>query len=368
MSIQFVETDALKIAEEAIGRYEAYADETLYPGDEKYLFLLTIVQILAAARNDINDTGRQNLLRYARGPVLDALGAFYDCPRLQAEKAAAALRFTLSDIHSFNVTIPAATRATPDGQLYFATDVARIITAGQSYADIPATALETGTKYNGFGAGQVKVLVDPIPYVASVTNTGLTGGGTEAEADDDYRERIRLAAKARSNAGPSGAYEYLALSADSGIGSVKVTSPSAGVVMLTLLMKDGSLPDQVVIDKVLAACSHKTVRPLTDNVQAQGPETVSYDIALTYYIGRDREAEETAIREAVEAVGGVVDQYETWQHGGIGRGINPDELRGRMLQAGVCRIDLSAPAYTAVSDTQVAVRGDRSIVYGGLIG
>ncbi len=233
--------------------------------------------------------------------------------------------------------------------------------------DIEAEATEAGTAYNDFGASQVKVLVDPIPYVASVANVTITDGGTETEGDDAYLSRMRLAIKARSTAGPAEAYEYLALSADSGIGSVKPTSPSPGVVMLTAMMKDGTAPDEAVLAKIVAACSDRTKRPLTDSIQAQAPMPAGYDIGLTYYISRDRQADETAIRASVEDAGGVVDQYETWQGGAIGRAIDPDELRRRLYAAGVSRIELTAPAYAAVDETEVAVRGTRSVVYGGLI-
>lgn len=366
-SIQFVETDALAIAEEAIQRYEIFTGETLYPGDEKRVFLLTLIQILVAAKNDINDTGKQNLLRYARGEVLDALGELAGATRLEAVKAVTILRFTLSQAQGFNIMIPAGTRATPDGLLYFVTVKDQIITAGQTYMDLDAAAVDSGTKYNGFGAGQVKILVDPIPYVASVSNTTVTGGGTEAESDPDYLERIRLAPKSRSNAGPSGAYEYLARSADSGIEHVSVTSPSAGVVLLTVLMKEGELPTQAVLDKVLVACSDKTVRPLTDNVQAQAPIVDTYNIGLTYYISLERQSEEAAIRAAIESADGVVDQYASWQQSAAGRDINPDELRRLMLVTGASRITLTEPVFTAVADTHVAKVDIKTITYGGLI-
>lgn len=137
--------------------------------------------------------------------------------------------------------------------------------------------------------------------------------------------------------------------------------------MLTVLLKDGTLPDEAILNKVVAACSIKTLRPLTDNVQAQVPTEDTYNIALTYYISRELQAEETAIRALIENAGGIIDQYEAWQQGDIGRAVNPDELRRMMLTAGACRIDLSAPAYAAVAETHLARRGTRTINYGGLI-
>lgn len=43
---------------------------------------------------------------------------------------------------------------------------------------------------NGIAIGDVRTLVDPIPYVASVSNTEVTGGGADAESDTDLAERV----------------------------------------------------------------------------------------------------------------------------------------------------------------------------------
>jgi phage-related baseplate assembly protein len=131
-------------------------------------------------------------------------------------------------------------------------------------------------------------------------------------------------------------------------------------------MVDGQLPGQAVLDKVLAACTPKKVRPLTDHVTAAAPTVVPYDITLTYYISQANAADETNIKTAIEGTDGAVDQYKAWQCGQLGRAINPDYLRQLMLNAGARRITLTAPVYTILEDTQVAAAGTVAVTYGGL--
>jgi phage-related baseplate assembly protein len=372
--INFVEVDAQEINKELVNDFETALGETLYPGDERRIFLEQEGQVIVGLKNSINDTGRQNLLRYARGEVLDAMGERLDTPRLQAQKAKVTLRFTLSAAQTFVITIPQGTRATPDGQLYFATTQTLVIQAGQTYGDVLAESTEGGEKYNGFAAGQIKTIVDPIAYVASVQNIDTSSGGSDIEPDDDgvnlwsgYRERIRQAPNKTSTAGHEDGYIYWAKTADVNIQDVAVTSPAAGQIKITVLMKDGQLPTQQVLDAVLAACSDKKRRPLTDQVTAAAPTTVNYDITLTYYISQENAANEINIRNAIEGTNGAIDQYKSWQKGKLGRAINPDYLKQLILNAGAYRVDITAPIYTAVDTDKVASEDTVTITYGGLI-
>jgi len=373
MTIEFVKADAQQIYNDLIRRFENALKVTLYQGDERRIFLEQLSLVLVALYNAIDDTGKQNLLRYARGEPLDALGERMNTPRLQAQKAVTTLRFTLSAAQPGDITIPAGTRGTPDGKMFFATKQNLIIPSGSLTGDVQAESTETGETYNGFVAGQINRLVDPVPYVASVSNIDTSSGGADIEPDDDginvwsgYRERIREAPSKLSTAGPEDAYIYWAKTADANILDVAVTSPSAGEIKITVLMKNGAPTTQAILDKVLAICSSKKVRPLTDHVTVAAPTTASYDITLTYYISQDSADSEASIRSAIEDAGGAVEQYKAWQNSKLGRAINPDYLRQLMLNAGVHRITLTAPAYTEVAVDAVPTVGTVTITYGGL--
>lgn len=364
--IKFVEVDSLAIQNEMIKDFESALGETLYPGDERRIFLLQMLPIIVGIKNDINNTGRQNLLRYAAGDVLDAMGEFYDCTRLAAQKATVTMQFTLSAAQATDVIIAAGTRVTPDGTLYFATTEALTITTGNTTGTVSAEAMVAGEIYNGYAAGQIKTLVDIVAYVALVVNINESSGGSDTESDDSYRERIRLAPESYSGAGPTGAYEYWAKTADVNIVDVTVDSPSAGTVRIVPLMENGGVPSQEVLDAVEAIVTADNRRPLTDNVTVVAPTQVPYNITLTYYIATADQAKESSIRNAIEDSGGALDQYKAWQCAKLGSAINPDQLRYYLMAAGASRIALTDPAYTALNVDEVAAAGTITVTYGGL--
>jgi len=63
----------------------------------------------------------------------------------------------------------------------------------------------------------------------------------------------------------------------------------------------------------------------------------------------------------VEGTGGAIDRHNEWQVAALGRDINPDQLRKRILSpswgenlTGAFRADVVKPTYKALDDTQVA--------------
>ena len=209
------------------------------------------------------------------------------------------------------------------------------------------------------------MLVDGVNYVATVSNTTESGGGADIEDDDSLRERIRMAPLAFSTAGPSGAYEYFAMSADPSVGDVFVTRLSPGTVGIYVVKTGGVIPesDDPVLAAVLAACDDKTRRPLTDNVQVLPAVASNTTIAAQYWIAEGDQARAASIQAAVSQ---AVEDYKSWQTEQIGRAINPDELRKRMLNAGASRITLTAPEYTALEENQVAQFTATNVTYQGV--
>lgn len=362
--IQFVEVDAAKINNEIISSFEKELGTTLYPGDERRIFLNQAGQTIVGLKNYINETAKQNLLRYASGDVLDAIGERTDTGRNPAQRAKTTVRFILSAAQTGDITVPKGTRVTPDGKLYFATTSVLLIKSGELYGDVEAESTEGGEKYNNFAPGQIKTIVDPIPFVASAANTDTSSHGSDVESDDSFRERIREAPSMFSTAGTADGYIYWAKTADVDIEDVSVTAPGAGEVKIIVLMKNGELPSQAVLDAVAASCSDKRRRPLTDHVTVSAPSVVNYNIELKYYISKVMASEEVNIKNAVNE---AVDQYNRWQSEKLGREINPDYLRQLMLNAGSYKIELKAPEYTTLTNDEVAKVGTVKIDYKGLI-
>ncbi|MGE6581971.1 baseplate assembly protein [Vreelandella aquamarina] len=97
------------------------------------------------------------------------------------------------------------------------------------------------------------------------------------ESNRDYRARIQLAFEGLSVAGPSGAYEYQAISAHPSVLDVSVASPEPVEVVLTILSREaGGQPSQAVLEAVRKRVDER--RPLTDRVTVQAATLLPFSI------------------------------------------------------------------------------------------
>ena len=369
--ISFIDNkDIDQVRQEMVADYESFISEatgqtvTLERSSVHRMELYAAAAQIYQAMQYIDRQGKQNILKYSYSDFLDNLAIFKGVTRNPATPATTTLRFTLSAERDTATGIPQGTRVSTAGAIYFATDVYAEIPAGSTTVDVPATCTVAGTDGNGFAAGELATIVDPIPYVASVTNTTATEGGAEIESDDDLAERVFLAPGAYSTAGPEDGYLYHAKAYSAAIGDVVATSnQAAGTVDIVFIMADGSTPGEEMIEGLEGYLQGKTIRPMTDLVRVAAPQEVTYTINLTYYINRSDSAKAVTIQAAVAQ---AVADYQTWQRA-IGRDINPSQLVRMIMDAGAKRVTVTAPTYTAVDATKVsAIQGDAVISYGGL--
>ena len=168
--IVFADADASKVESYILSEYEKITGRSLAKGDPVRLFLLTITAVIVMLLNKINETGKQNLLRYATGNNLDHLGALVGVERIPATAAVTTMQLTLSAALGTTTIIPGGTRFTAGDNIFFALSSPVIIPAGELVGSGKAVCLDVGGKGNGYIVGQLKTLVDPVPYVANVTN------------------------------------------------------------------------------------------------------------------------------------------------------------------------------------------------------
>lgn len=286
---EFIERDAEKVTRELISLYEQLTGKTLYPAQIERLIIDLIAYREMLIRIGIQEAAKQNLLAFARYPMLDYLGELLGVTRLPAQPARTTLRFTLTEALSFDLLIPEGTQVeTKDGKYIFETDRDLTITAGQTYGDVTATCTVAGTGANGYMRGDVNTPVSTLPYIGKVENISVTYGGVDREDDERLRQRIREAPEKFSVAGPKLAYRFWAMAAHQDIVDVAVVSPSPGVVNIYPLMKDGN-PSNEILELVSQGLNHERVRPLTDYVQVLTPTRVDFsiDARLTLYINTD---------------------------------------------------------------------------------
>lgn len=369
--IEFVKSDVSVVEAQLVNVYEQISGRTLGRADPVRLFILVIANVIALLLNKINYTGKQNLLAYAAGDKLDHVAAMSGTSRLEASAATVTMQFTLSAEQTAGTVIPAGTRVSAGDTYYFALDDDLTIPAGSLTGTGSCTCVTAGSGGNGRTVGTVTTLVDPLPYVASVTNLTESGGGSNTEEDDAFRERAHEFPESFSCAGPDGAYEYWAKTANTDIDTVLVISPAAGDVYVYPLLSGGIIPGDEVLNQVSEALTYRTRRPLTDHVYVKTPTEVQYNVNIKYWITEDDSGNAAGIKTKVTQ---AVENYKTWQRGKIGRDINPSRLIQMVVAAGAKRVEVTEPVFTHVKNgseadgyaVELAVPGTTTINTGGV--
>ena len=310
----------------------------------------------------VDKTGKQDLLKYSYGEYLDNLAAMKGIAREKAKPARVMIRFTLSGIRPSTVEIPAGTRVT-DGEIYFQTESYAAIPAGNTSADVAAECMTSGTSGNDLGIGELNVLVDPVPYVAKVSNTEPTSGGADIEDDDTLKDRIYIAPSKYSVAGPEESYRYWVKTYNSNISDVLIYSDDPVDVIIEFIMNNGELPSESMILGVQKFLADEQIRPLTDRLTVKAPDTVDYKVNVKYFVNKSDLKKVDTIKAAVEA---AVDDYVAWQRSKIGRDINPSQLIQQMVSAGAKRVEVTFPVFQVIGKVNVAKLSSKTVTYGGL--
>lgn len=362
--VNFLETDAETIRSQIITGFEQASGDTLAAGDPRRLFLLSIADVIIQQRTAINLAAQQNLLSYAQGGYLDALGQLLAVERMAESKAVTTIEFTLSQALGSVYTIPAGTQVT-NGVVTFETDEDLLIPIGQTKGEVSASCTVAGPVGNDYLAGQISTIVTPMTFVSGAQNTTITTGGADAESDPDFADRIRLAPNSFSVAGPEKAYVYHAKSVSPAIIDVKVDSPTPGEVDVYVLLTDGTLPTEDTLEQIEEHLSDENIRPLTDYVVVKAPTASNYEIELHYWINQEDSSKAAQIQADVEA---AVEQYRLWQQTKIGRDITPGKLLQLVFAAGASRVDdskMKPAAWKKLEAMQVAQCTKVNVVYEG---
>ena len=358
---QFIERDPQKIVEEMISQYETVTGRTLYPAQVERLIIDLVAYRETMTREAIQDAGKQNLVSFARAPFLDYLGELLGIRRLPGGSSRTLLRFSFAAPLVTSLVIPAGTRAQDSGGAFtFAVLADVTVPAGTTTNEVWSAAVESGTRANGLTAGQVSVLIDALGVAATVTNVSTSYGGTIAEDDARFRDRVRLAAE-RPACGTLAAYRYHAMSARPNLADVGVTSDHPGQVRISVLSTEGA-PDAGLLEAVRFQLNRDDVRPLTDQVVVVPAERVSFslDARLTLYAG----ASTTDARRQAE------ERLRDWaaqQRRRLGHDLVPSQIIERLQGVqGVYRVDLAQPAFQELTPHQWADCDDIQVMIVGL--
>lgn len=324
-------------------------------------------ELMYQALQYIDRAGKQNMLKDTYGEYLDNLAALKGVKRNPAQSATVTMRFSLESARGSATGIPAGTRVSDGGDVYFSIPEYIEIPPGDLFVECKAKCLTAGKSGNGFAVGEINVLVDPIVYIDSVINIDESANGADIESDDDLRKRVFYAPSAYSCAGPVDAYIYWVKSFSNNIADISVTTEeSTATVEIRVLLEDGKLPDDNFLESLLEYISADDKKPLTDYIRVSAPTPVNYSIDFKYFINQSDRIQAAMIQSAVIQ---AVEKYKQWQNGKIGRDINPDKLKELIMAAGAKRVEIISPVYSEISEDKVASLSSENAIkieYGGL--
>ncbi|MCH2165964.1 MAG: baseplate J/gp47 family protein [Marinovum sp.] len=275
----FAERDTGVIRAKLVARFEVISGRTLYPAQPENYTINLMAYALANVGSAVQTGLLQNRVIWANGRHLDDLGANVSTYRLAAQKARAEVKFTLAETRATGVVIPKGTRVAAGGDLVFGTTDELVIPAGAETGLVTVEALFTGAKANDLQPGQIQDILDPVAYVASVTNTQVSAGGSDVEDDPRFRLRVANASDRITRAGSRQGYIELVKAAHPGIVDVEAIRPEPGHVNIYPLMATGVAP-AAVLDVIDAYLDPETRRPMGDYVTLHDPSSVVFDVTL----------------------------------------------------------------------------------------
>lgn len=187
---------------------------------------------------------------------------------------------------------------------------------------------------------------DAVPPVAAVM-----------EDDEAMRQRIPAAFEGLSVAGPTGAYEFHARSADGRVADASATSPAPAEVVLTVLSREGDgTAEADLLAVVEQALNSENVRPVAE----RSAEIIPYSVDATIFLYPGPEAE-----PVMAAAKASLQKYIASQTR-LGRDIRRSAIYAALHVEGVQRVELASPLADVVLDkTQAASCTEWSVTNGG---
>ncbi len=197
--------------------------------------------------------------------------------------------------------------------------------------------------------------------ITAADDTQIPPVAAVMESDSDLRQRIPAAFEGMSVAGPSGAYEFHAMSADGRVADASAISPAPAEVIVTVMSRDGdgSAPDELL--KIVSdALNEDDVRPVGDRLTVLSAEIVNYAVEAVLYAYPGPATEPILAAAKVKLATYINEQRR------LGRDIRRSALYAALHVQGVQRVELRQPMTDMVlNKTQAAYCTETSVVIGG---
>lgn len=170
------------------------------------------------------------------------------------------------------------------------------------------------------------------------------------EDDAALSLRALMAWDGLSVAGPTGAYEYFALSADGKVADAKGSSPAPAQALVTILSTEGDgTADATLIAKVTAALNGENVRPVADRLTVQSAGIINYTINAQLHIDSQGAEADVILQAASDSLAAFINPRRR-----IGVEVPRSAIDAALHVQGVRKVDLIGWADITPSATQAA--------------
>lgn len=170
------------------------------------------------------------------------------------------------------------------------------------------------------------------------------------EDDEALILRALMAWDGLSVAGPTGAYEYFALSADGKVADAKGSSPAPAEALVTILSTEGDgSADVALITKVTQALSHEDKRPVADRLTVQSAGIIHYTLTAKLHISSQGAEGDVILQAARDKLAAFINPRRR-----IGIEVPRSAIDAALHVQGVSKVDLIGWADITPSATQAA--------------
>lgn len=285
---------------------------------------------------------RQCFPQTAGDTFLDMHAQLRGLERREAVPAEGVLRFETDSPAEADLLIPAGTVCMTAAQARFQTSEDATLSAGATWVDAPAVALEPGSQGN-VAAGAVRAMsVSPVG-ISRCTNPAPFAGGLDRESDEELRERVLETYQRMPNGANAAFYQQGAMTFPQVAAATVIPRPRGVGTVDVVVATPAGVPDGELLSEIQAYFEQR--REIAVDVTVRAPEVVEVDVTAAVAAAENRDA--AAVRETVEGA------LRAWFDGRLlGKRVLRAEL-GRIIfdVEGVSNYALSAPA----ADVDIAV-------------
>ena len=247
--------------------------------------LASEVQSLLAQADWVLD---QSFPQTAVGQYLDYHAETRALTRLPAAKAAGVLRFS------------APSAAVTSGGVRFETTKKAVLLKGETYVDVPASAVEAGVSGNAIAGAIHLMSVYPVGITQCVNPEAFSGGSDE-ESDEKLRERVLASYKRLPNGANAAFYEQEAMSFPN-VAAAKAVGRARGIGTVDVYVSThAGAPDKKLLGEIEAVLQKKREIAVDVEVKAPTEKTVNMSAELTAEQGWTMQEITDAVTAALQA-------------------------------------------------------------------